>query len=205
MAMQVILALLHSRFNFEKAKRSDFRLNSRTTIVDLLQKFSRIHLEVDTRVNASIALPAKYTQGLLLLSKAHVYSDRALPSLQTLAELVKYKHDWDWDYVQMWHKALLIVQLAALPFAWGQTIGLLGCIVLACAQILLSMYISNRYQRIVTITLDLAWDLLDLKEWEENHVHKLLEHLPAAAYTYPLDLIGDVINFLVGFRHKSKP
>lgn len=202
---QVILALLHARYNQQYAQKHDFPLISRTTTVELLEKFSRIYEPIDIKVNAAISTPALYQGGVLRINKEWVYEHRAFATLNTLVELVKMQHGWEWQQLQMWQKLLLVLQVSLLIAGINQPVVVVVSLLLVLTQLSLSIYFAAKMEDIIKQAIEIGRDLLDLNVVELEQAPRVLRHLLSDPYTYPVQLVQDVIYFLFGFFSKSTP
>jgi hypothetical protein len=174
-------------------------LGSKVTIVELLQKYSRIFESISIRVDAEIRQPAKAYADVLLVNKRQVYGAHLYPSVYTLYQLLlmwpKYRKTLNVFQIQI---VLVIAEvalfIAGLYFGEGFIlIALLLGIILLIVSFIYQSFLSTLWKEVQ----DVAIDLLDLDKVEQARVKQLIRQMPAQAFVYAVEPMIWVIRFIL--------
>ena len=193
--MQVIMAILNISNRKRHALRLNFVLSSRTSTVDMLQKYSRIFDPLDIKVNADITDPAKFKDGMLHINRDWVYEHHAYPNLLALLEIVQAEQG---NFVSWVVKLQQILFIAELGLLYGLFVNeWFAVLALPVAMVVLGLgvYAEVKIGQHIDKTIDIATDLLDLDEFEVEWSQKLLAVYQNQAHTYPVDLVVSIYRF----------
>lgn len=174
-------------------------LGSKVTIVELLQKYSRIFESISIRVDAQIRQPARVYADVLLVNKRQVYGAHLYPGVYTLYQLMlmwpRYRKALQVYRLQFFFM-LLEVALFVASLYFGEILvvpALLIGIVLLIASFVYQAFLFNLWLEVGEV----AVDLLELDKVEQARIKQMVRQMPAQAFVYAVEPVIWVIRFIL--------
>jgi len=196
---QVALAVIAAWELYGLPRKYSQPLGSKVTIVELLQKYSRIFESISIRVDAQIRQPARISADVLLVNKREVYGALLYPGVYTLYQLLLMwpRHRMA---LRIYRVQLLIIIVEAALFILGLYFGEILVVVALLIGIVL-LIVSFVYQAFLFSiweeVKDVAIDLLELDKVEQARIKQLVRRMPSQAFIYAVEPVIWIIRFIL--------
>jgi hypothetical protein len=202
--VQLILATIAWWERRHSHLRMDFPLSSQTSVVDLLEKYSRIHGPLDVKVNVAIDRPASLDKhGTLLINRSHVYRTSSYPTFYTLYQIMLGREQQrELRLLRLATIFIFSLQIITCALAiWVLDVFIWASVIFALVALLLSIYWEHQHQQVLKQSVELAIDLLDLDEVEQIRMVGLAESFKGEGFKYIHYPVTTVIKFLLPRRY----
>jgi hypothetical protein len=194
-----VLSLWRSR---KLHRKFAYALASRTSVVDLLEKFSRVYGPINVKVNAAIKQPAILRPDILWVNREVAYNSDLYSTFYTSFQLAMLNLNSRWFQMLLpWQVLAYFGQIivAVLVFTVSQAYlpVLLG---IAAGLFVVSLFLYFYSAYISETAVEIAADLLDLDKVEIKRAQLLASLFQADIFKYSIYPIIWVIRFIIPWK-----
>ncbi len=199
---QILLGILSLWRSRHLDRKFAYPLASKTSVVNLLEKYSRIYGAINVKVNAVIKQPALLRPEILWINRAAAYNEDLYSTFFTTFQLALLNLSNHWfQAVLPWQMLAYMAQIGLAILALAKSQDYLILVVLVSAGLLIVSWALYFYAAFISATaLDMASDLLDLDEIEVTRAKRLAGLFQTDIFKYAIYPVVWLVKFILPAR-----